>query len=130
MGRILKIAAPSAVLGALAMAAMTSPAFGASAQAGQKDFASQCAMCHQHSAGARSGIGPNLYGVVGRKAGTLAGYSYSPAMKSAGFNWSDEKLEAYLAKPQQVVHGNKMPYAGMSDAAKREAVVAYLATLK
>lgn len=130
MGRFLKIAMPVAALGTVAAVAMASPAFGASAQAGEKDFSSQCAMCHQHSAGARSGIGPNLFGVVGRKAGTLSGYSYSPAMKSAGFDWTGSKLEAYLTKPQQLVHGNKMPYAGLGDAAKRADVVAYLETLK
>ncbi|MDE2561671.1 MAG: c-type cytochrome [Sphingomonadales bacterium] len=130
MGRILKIAAPFVALGALTAGGLMSPAFGASPQAGAKDFASQCAMCHTHAAGARSGIGPNLFGVVGRKAGTLAGYSYSSAMKSAGFDWSSQKLEAYLTKPQQIVHGNKMPYAGLGDAAKRADVVAYLATLK
>jgi len=130
MGRFLKIAAPAAALGALAAVAMASPALGASAQAGERDFSSQCAMCHQHSSGARSGIGPNLFGVVGSKAGALPGYNFSPAMKSAGFVWTDQKLDAYLTKPQQVVHGNKMPYAGMSDAAKRADIIAYLATLK
>ena len=86
-------------------------------------------MCH---AAATSGVGPALGGGVGRKAGSLAGYAsrYSPAMKAAGFVWTHEKLERYIANPAAVVPGNHMPYAGLHDPAQVDAIVAYLATLK
>jgi len=75
-------------------------------------------------------MGPNLFGVVGRKAGTFPGFAYSGAMKSAGFVWTVPKLDAYLADPQKVVPGNNMPMAGMSDSQQRADIAAYLATLK
>ncbi|WP_338468263.1 c-type cytochrome [Novosphingobium sp. ZN18A2] len=130
MGRFLKKSVLTSAIATGALVALAAPAAGASSQAGAKDFASQCAMCHAHTSGARSGIGPNLFGVVGRKAGSLAGYSYSPAMKSAGFDWDAQRLDHYLAKPQQVVHGNKMPFAGIGNAAERAEIIAYLSTLK
>lgn len=75
-------------------------------------------------------MGPNLFGVVGRKAGSYPGYSYSGAMKSAGSVWTTSKLDAYLADPQKLVPGNNMPLAGISDPQQRADIAAYLATLK
>jgi cytochrome c len=71
-------------------------------------------------------LGPNLHGIVGRKAGSLPDYNYSPSMKDAGFVWDRDKLAHFLARPEEVVSGNKMqPYGGIS---KEEAtgVIAYL----
>lgn len=130
MDRILKTAAMAAPFAMGAVLLVASPAVAADAGQGAKVFASQCAMCHARTAGAHSGIGPDLFGIEGRKAGSYPGYSYSPAMKSAGFAWTGAQIDKYLANPQQVVHGNKMPYAGVHDAAQRADVVAYLETLK
>lgn len=91
---------------------------------------SRCALCHNNAKGAPNKIGPNLFGVVGRKAGTYPGFSYSSAMKGAGFVWTPAKLDAYLAAPQKVVPGNNMPFGGIPDAGQRTDLVAYLATLK
>lgn len=90
----------------------------------------RCAICHSNAKGAPNKLGPNLFSVVGRKAGTVPGYSYSAAMKRAGFVWTPGKLSDYLASPQKVVPGNNMPFAGIGDATQRADLVAYLATLK
>ena len=90
----------------------------------------RCAICHDNHKNGVNKIGPDLYGVVGRKAGTFPGYTYSPAMKNAGFVWTDDKLDAYIASPQQVVPNNKMAFAGISNASQRADLIAYLDTLK
>ena len=90
----------------------------------------RCSICHSNAKGAPNRLGPNLFGVVGRKAGTYPGFSYSAAMKRAGFVWAPAKLMDYLTAPQKVVPGNNMPFAGIADAKQRADIVAYLATLK
>ncbi len=75
-------------------------------------------------------IGPMLKGIVGRSAGTVAGYTYSAANKNSGITWSPEKLFQYLEKPQRVVPGTKMTYPGMTDPQQRADTIAYLSTLK
>lgn len=129
MGRILKIATFALLGPLLYVSTLATPAMAADAAAGAKAFKQACGVCH---AAATSGVGPALGGVVGRKAGSLAGYAsrYSPAMKAAGFVWTHEKLERYIANPAAVVPGNHMPYAGLHDPAQVDAIVAYLATLK
>jgi cytochrome c2 len=99
------------------------------AKAGAQVF-KRCAICHTDTNGGPNKIGPNLWGVVGRKAGTAPGFNYSAAMKNSGITWTDEKLEAYLMHPQQVVPGDKMPFAGLSSHKQADDVVAYLNTLK
>jgi cytochrome c2 len=91
---------------------------------------SRCAICHSNARGAPNRAGPNLYGVVGRKAGSNPGFSYSPAMKRAGFVWTAARLTDYLESPQRVVPGNNMPFAGIADPKQRADIVAYLASLK
>jgi cytochrome c len=87
----------------------------------------ECAACHKLDSGS-NGIGPSLHGVFERKAGALADFRYSPALKRSGIVWSPQTLEAYLADPQAVVPGNRMPYAGMANPADRADLIAYLAT--
>jgi cytochrome c len=90
----------------------------------------RCGLCHSATKGGGNKIGPNLFGVVGRKAGTYPGFSYSAAMKKAGIVWTPAKLDAYLAAPQEIVPGNSMPFAGIANAPQRADLVAYLVTLK
>lgn len=90
----------------------------------------QCALCHKVSPDGAKSIGPNLHGVVGRKAGTQAGFAYSPAMKNSGLTWDAATLDKYLTKPMQVVPGTKMAFAGQPDAGKRKEIIGYLASLK
>jgi cytochrome c len=86
-----------------------------------------CKTCHDPAV---NKIGPHLGGVVGRKAGSIADYTYSAANKNSGITWTPEKLFQYLENPQRVVPGTKMAFAGLSDPQKRADVIAYLATLK
>lgn len=85
----------------------------------------QCQACHAVVAG-KNMIGPSLAGLVGRKAGSVAGYAYSTANKSSGITWSDEKLFQYLEKPMRVVPGTKMSFPGLPKAQDRADVIAYL----
>ncbi len=72
-----------------------------------------CAACHKVQAGAPSGLGPNLWGVGNRQAGTLPGFAYSSAMKASKIKWTKQDIAAYLQKPQAKIPGNKMPFAGL-----------------
>jgi cytochrome c len=73
-------------------------------------------------------LGPNLYRVVGRKAGSLPDYAFSSAMKEAGFVWDEEKLDRFIANPDQVVPGNNMkPYGGLPSSDDRKKIIAFLA---
>ncbi len=93
---------------------------------GKVDFL-QCQTCHSIDAGVNK-IGPSLHGVVGRKASAIAGFNYSAANHKSGITWTEEKLFQYLEKPQRVVPGTKMTFAGFSDPQKRADVIAYLKT--
>lgn len=90
----------------------------------------RCAICHDNHRNGIIKIGPNLFGVVGRKAGTYPGFFYSGAMKSAGFAWTNARLDAYIAAPQAVVPGNRMAFAGIANGGQRADLIAYLDTLK
>jgi cytochrome c len=106
------------------------PAAAADAAHGKSVFASQCAMCHSSSRNGPTILGPPLFSVVGRKAGTNAGFAYSPGMKAAGFAWSDERLHAYLPAPRAMVPGTKMTYGGLKNPAQLDDLLAYLDSLK
>ena len=97
---------------------------------GKSVFAAQCAMCHTATKGGPAILGPNLFGVIGRKAGTVAGYNYSPAMKAAGWVWNEERLTAYLPAPRVLVPGTKMTYGGLHNPAQLDDLIAYLAAQK
>jgi cytochrome c len=86
-----------------------------------------CQTCHAVEAGVNK-IGPSLHAVIGRQAGTIAGYVYTAANKNSGITWSEDKLFQYLENPQRVVPGTKMTFAGYSDPQKRADVIAYLKT--
>lgn len=89
----------------------------------------QCVACHSPKPNV-NGVGPSLFGVVGRKAGTLPGYSYSDALKTWGKDLTAEELDKWLTAPMKDVPGTKMIFPGMPDAAKRKEVIDYLTTLK
>jgi cytochrome c len=85
-----------------------------------------CASCHDISDSVSQKIGPNLRGVVGRKAGSLPGFEYSPAMKKQSFVWDNAKLDLWLTEPNSLVPGTAMAFAGLPNRADRDAVIAYL----
>jgi cytochrome c len=116
------------MFGMLGLAATSVQAAGDAAK-GAQDFP-RCAICHANTKGGGNRIGPDLFGVVGRKAGTAPDFSYSAAMKSAGFVWTNDKLNAYIKAPAMVVPGNKMAFAGLPSDSQRADLVAYLGTLK
>lgn len=116
------------LIAGLLMAGVATAAFAADPAAGEHIFKSQCGICHSAAKG-RNMIGPSLFGVVGRKAGSEPGFHYSAANKKSGITWTDEELDKYLTAPQKVVPGTIMTYAGLKDAAKRADVIAYLNTL-
>jgi cytochrome c len=91
---------------------------------GEKKF-EECAACHKIEPGENT-VGPSLHGVFGRKAGTLADFRYSPALKRSGITWTAQTLDAYLADPQKAIPANRMPYAGLADAGDRADLIAYL----
>lgn len=89
-----------------------------------------CLACHSVERGAPGKIGPNLFGIVGSKAGSKADYTYSDAMKGSGITWTPAELSAFLLAPQTKVPGTKMTMKGPSDETIRQAMIDYLATLK
>jgi cytochrome c len=109
---------------------MASPALASDPSAGAAYFRSHCSVCHGNTANSPPGVGPRLFGVVGRPSGSLPGYNYSPAMRQSKLVWLADLLRRYLTSPQSVVRGNKMPFAGIANPADRENVVAYLQTLR
>ncbi|WP_347093018.1 c-type cytochrome [Sphingomonas parapaucimobilis] len=115
---IVAVQAPSTAQTAPAAGAQTAPAAGAQA------FAA-CRACHTLNKGGRNGVGPNLNGVIGRQAGSVAGFNYSPAMKASGLKWDDKTLNEFIAAPMKKVPGTRMPI-GVADPAKRAALIAYL----
>jgi cytochrome c len=107
---------------------VASPALGADIAQGERIFQA-CAACHG-AAGVGGESGPRLVGVIGRKAGSLDTFRYSPAMERAGFTWDETKLKAFVADPRSLVRGTRMPFDGLDKAQDVEDVVAYVASLK
>ena len=91
---------------------------------GEKRF-EECATCHSLKEGV-NGVGPSLHAVFGRKAGSLDDFRYSPAMKRSGITWTPQALATFIADPQKAVPNNRMPFAGMPEAADRADLIAYL----
>lgn len=91
-----------------------------------KTVFARCLACHKIDASNTSSLGPNLNRIVGRRAGTLPGFRYSPAMASSGRVWNEAALDAYLTAPARSIPGNRMIFAGLPNPADRQNVIAYL----
>jgi cytochrome c len=117
-----------ALTSALALAPLTAQAAG-DATAGKTLFQQKCALCHSPDKGTNK-IGPSLWDVVGRKAGSVDGYTYSDAMKNANRTWNEDTLSDYLTSPRQKIPGIKMMFPGLPEQTDRDNVIAYLTTLK
>jgi len=109
--------------------AQAAPAKG-DAKNGAMVFMDNCAVCHTSAKGEANKIGPNLFGLVGRKSAIAPGYMYSPAMMKANLTWDVPTLNVYLAGPQKKVPGTKMGFPGFSDPQDQADAIAYLVTLK
>jgi cytochrome c len=120
------IAASFCVAGSLALLAVVPrPAPAADASRGKTLYAA-CAACHSEKPDA---LGPNLKGVVGRKAAALDDFRYSAPMRRANLVWDDANLKAYILDPQATVKGNRMPFGGLREGRDVDDIVAYLKTL-
>ena len=86
----------------------------------------KCAACHSITEGGANKIGPALWGVLGRPAGSVPGYKYSKAMAAHGKNWSFEEMNGFLTKPKDWIKGTKMSFAGLKKAEDRAAVILYM----
>jgi cytochrome c len=100
----------------------------ANADAGA-DIFKKCLACHTPNKGDRNLVGPNLWGVVGRKVASASGFAYSDAMKGFGGEWTWDRLAKYLHKPAEAVPGNKMVFQGVGDNADLADLLAYLRKL-
>lgn len=106
---------------------LTDVQFAGDAKQGKRVF-NKCRACHQVKPG-RNAVGPTLHQIVGAPAGAVAGYRYSEAMAGAGLTWDNATLAAFLAKPKEVVPGNKMGFAGLKSDEEIANLIAYLAGL-
>jgi len=109
------------IIGLLVLA--SAPRVVAQPQSGSDLFEESCSGCHVPAGG---GQGPSLTGVVGRKAGAVAGFDYSPALKASGIVWTSTNLDRFLVDPGKMVPGTAMPIH-VPDAAQRAAIISYLA---
>lgn len=121
--------------GALSVAALMllgvqPPAIAANSDRGADLFETHCSDCHSVSAKIVNRKGPSLYGVVGRKAGTVPGAKYSAAMAGLGMVWNAQTLDTYLTDPKGPVPAGTMKFKGLPSAADRADLITYLATLK
>ena len=101
------------------------PGYAQDAASGEKIFV-QCKACHQIGENAKNAVGPVLNGLFGRKAGTIEGYSYSPANKNSGITWDEATFREYIKDPKAKVPGTKMTFPGLKDPKQIDDIVAYL----
>jgi cytochrome c len=111
------------VLGAGILAIV--PGYAQDAASGAKIFV-QCKACHQIGENAKNAVGPVLNGLFGRKAGTIAGFSYSAANKNSGIAWDEATFREYIKDPMAKIPGTKMTFPGLKDPKQIDDVVAYL----
>jgi len=120
---------PQQVIGgailALALAGMPVAQAADNAPPGERIFTNACSDCHTVETG-RNKRGPSLHGVIGRPAGSVAGYSYSDAMKQSGIVWTPERLTRYLAAPKADVPGTKMRMLVHPSPAEVETLISWL----
>jgi cytochrome c len=121
-----KIAAASLI----AIGLLSSQAFAAGDAAKGKTVFARCAVCHNVEKDGGNGVGPNLFGIAGRKSATVDGFSYSGPMKAANLTWTDDNLAKWTAGPAKMVPGTKMAFGGIAQKTQIADLVAYLDTLK
>ena len=108
-----------------ALAKLPAPYNTADLSNGESKFA-LCSACHTLTEGAPNMTGPNLHGVFGRKAASLAGFTYSDPLKATGWTWDAARMDTWIADPKVAAPGTKMTFAGLNDAKDRTDVIAYV----
>jgi cytochrome c len=116
------------VIAGLLLAGSATAALAADPAAGEKVFKTQCGICHSVVAG-ENRIGPTLFGVVGRRAGSVPAFNYTADHKKLDITWDAALLDKYLTNPRAMVPDTSMIYAGLKNDAERADLVAYLETL-
>lgn len=121
--------------GAIVALAFCGQAHAANPSHGEEIFKTTCAACHvaerdPSRADLATRTGPNLWGVIGRKAGIYKGYAYSYAMRTSGITWTDQQLSRYIAAPQKTVPNVRMNFPGLKNPNDIQDVIAYLDTLR
>lgn len=112
----------------LPLATLVSPALAQGvpdAAMGKRVFM-RCMACHNVAPGAANKIGPNLFGIAGKKAAAMPGFKYSAALQKSNLKWDDATLDKWLARPVGLVPGTSMVFAGLPKPEDRKAVIAYL----
>ena len=109
----------------VALGLAAAPAAAQDAAGGANLFKQRCQMCHSLTPGQKMPLGPNLAGVIGRKAGTGGDFAYSEAMKKSGLSWSPALIEKYLAAPAKIVPGGKM-VINVADPKQRADIIAFM----
>jgi cytochrome c len=112
------------------LAATAAAQGGGDVKAGQKVYNSRCLTCHSNVQGGPNKLGPLLFGIMGKKAATLPGYTYSRPMKNSKIVWTDDALRQWLKRPNQTLPGTRMAFAGLSNPKQIEDLIAYMHTLK
>jgi len=107
------------------LAQLPAPYRSADVSNGEAKFA-LCRSCHTNSEGGPDMVGPNLWGVFGRKAGSKPGFSYSDDLKNAGWTWDASQLDKWIASPRTDLPNTKMTFVGIQDPKDRADVIAYL----
>ena len=100
----------------------------AEGEGGQEAFNNNCRTCHSWKEGDNR-LGPNLHGIIGRKAGAAEGFNYSAAVKSSGITWDEASLDKFIANPNGLIPNNNMkPFSGVGDANTRKQIIDFLKT--
>ncbi len=120
----------NAALAVIAAAILATPALAAGDPVQGKAVFARCAICHNVEKDGGNGVGPNLFGIAGRKAASVDGFNYSGPMKASGIVWTDDNLEKWIAGPAKMMPGTKMAFAGITSKGQIADVIAYLHTLK
>lgn len=113
------------IIGILLSIVFTGASFAQDAGLGEKVFI-KCKVCHQVGDGAKTLVGPELNGVVGRNSASIDGFNYSDGMKKASLTWTADNLSEYLKNPKQKVPGNRMAFVGLSKPEDIANVISYL----
>src|SRR5688572_28614674 len=114
------------VVAAGLLAALPAVASAQDVEAGKKIFTSKCGVCHAIGPGAKNKLGPELNGIVGRPAASVAGFKYSGALQKSGITWDDAALHEWIENPKKKVPGTFMAFAGIKDEIERDDVLAYI----